>query len=302
MKFLVGLLIVSTIANAKIIDKIAGVIDNQTYTQSEIKRFKKTIKARAEISPLVYQKTKYSSKEIFEILKKTYVIKEHLNNSGFVISDDTVEGRIKQTEQRLNLSRADLKKFLASKGITFPEYFEVLREAMEYSVFNQRIISPLVSITDQEIKNYFYKTASNKNTLSFKYEIVDFIYPTSNNFSKKDVERLPNVLTNYQDTGIIKRRYKGFSTANLGKVSGEDLPDDINKLLKATDEGNFSKALLKDGNYHVFFVKKKDLTESSDYIKIKPLIQEKLFIQKSKKVLISWFEKEYQKHFIKSNL
>jgi peptidyl-prolyl cis-trans isomerase SurA len=225
------------------LDKIAGVINEKTYTISEINRFKKTIPARIEISPINYPQKKYKNKDIFELLKQTYVIKSHLNNAGFVINDDAVESRIKQTEQRLRLTRKDLINFLSSKNITFNEYFEVIREAMEYTIFNQRIISPLVTITDQEIKNFYYKTASNKKALSFKYEIVDFVY--SKAFGKRDLAALPLALKQYQETGTIERKFKDFDTNNLGSVLGDDLPRDINNALKKTDEGSFSNLLLK---------------------------------------------------------
>ena len=55
--------------------------------------------------------------------------------------------------------------FLKSNDLTFNEYFEVIRETIEFNIFNGRVIQPLITITDQEVKNLFYK--QNKSNTIF---------------------------------------------------------------------------------------------------------------------------------------
>lgn len=45
------------------------------------------------------------------------------------------------TEERVGFKRSDLLTYLKSKGVTFEEYFEIIRETMEYNVFASRIIA-----------------------------------------------------------------------------------------------------------------------------------------------------------------
>jgi peptidyl-prolyl cis-trans isomerase SurA len=304
MKKIILLLLIlsSTVTHSRLLDKIAGVINDKVYTLSEIERINSSLSARKEISPFIYTNANYTNLEILKLLQRGYIIKDKLSSMGFVISDDSVESRIVDTEKRLGLSRRDLLDFLKSKNINFNEYFEIIRETMEFNVFNQRIIAPLVSITDQELKNFYYKLNTNNNkVLAFKYTVVDF-YLNENQVIKNELERLPDILSNYQKTGNIPSIYKDIQTNNLGTITGEDVPSELNKLLHQTSEGSFSKPYVKGGVVHIFYVKSKDLTESSDFLNKKELIYNQIFAEKSKSIFKSWFLKESTNYYIQENI
>lgn len=304
MKKIILLLFVLMTNNtfARLLDKIAGVINDKVYTLSEIKRIHSSLEARREISPFIYTQENYTNVELLKLLQRGYIIKDKISSMGFVISDDSVESRIVDTEKRLGLNRKDLLNFLDSKNINFNEYFEIIRETMEFNVFQQRIIAPLVSITEQELKNFYYKLNVNKNkVLSFNYTVVDF-YLEEDKVIKNEINRLPDILSNYQKTGNIPSAYKNIQTNNLGSITAEDVPKDLSKLLNETNEGNFSKPYVKNGIVHIFFVKKKDLTESSDFLNKKEIIYNQIFMDKSKSIFKSWFTKESNNYYIQENI
>lgn len=287
--------------NAKLIDKIAGVINEKVYSLSELQRVKSTVEARREISPLIYNKSKYSEQEVLDLLQRQFIIKDKLSEMGLVISDDAVESRINETERRLGLKRSDLLNFLESKGLTFNEYFELIRDAMEYNLFNTRIIVPLVNITDQEIKNYYYNLKSNNTALSFKYHLLDFSIE-SNKLSPELAKRLPTILEEYQKTGMLPKELSSIETSDRGKLNGEDLPSELNKILKNTNEGSFTRPYNIGGIIHVFYVKTKDLTESKDFLNMKEQIYNQLFMSRSKSIIDNWFEREESNYYILENI
>lgn len=293
--------LIATSAHAKLLDKIAGVINDKVYTLSEINRIQNTLDARKEISPLIYSEKNYTAAELLNLLQEQFIIKDKLAELGFVVSDDSVESRINETERRLGLRREDLLNFLETKSLTFNEYFELIREAMEYNIFNSRIIAPLVNITDQEIKNYYYGLKSSNKALSFNYELVDFSIEESKILSAEK-EQMPARLEEYQKTGNLPQAFKDINTSNLGKVSGEDLPKELSEILKKTDEGAFSKPYVRDGLVHVFYVKGKDLTESQDFAMMKERIYNELFLKRSQSIIETWFSKEALNYYILENI
>jgi peptidyl-prolyl cis-trans isomerase SurA len=303
MKILIPaiLLALAINANAKLLDKIAGVINDKVYSLSELKRIQSTVSARKEIAPFIYTKDKYSVNDILKLQHRIFIVKDKLSEQGFVVSDDSVEARIKDTEKRLGLSRNDLLDFLASKRISFNEYFELIREATEYNIFNRRIIAPLVNITDQEIKNYYYKINKSNKALSFKYQIVDFYLPKSK-ILEQDIKRLPSILEVYQKTGNLPSIYRDIETTNLGNVSDDDLPKELSNILKKTDEGSFSTPYMKNDLVHLFFVKKKDLTASQDFISQKDMIYNQIYMKRSKSITANWFSREGLNYFVLENL
>ncbi len=285
----------------KLLDKIVAVVNTRVISLSEIKRMEDTLEARREVSPVVYSEKKYSQKELLDIMIKSFIIRDKINAQGYVINDDAVESRIKMTEERLGLKRADLLQFLKGKGLTYEEYFEIIRETMEFNIFAQRIIAPLISVTEQEIKNEYYRRNSTNNALSFKYNLTDF-YIAESKLIDKSEERFLAVLKDYQLTGKLPEEYRDLETNNLDNLNEDGLSKDLAKVLKTTSEGSFSKAISLSNYLHVFYVQKKDLVESQDFTKFKDQIQNDIFMSKGKSVTANWFDREYTNYYIKNLL
>ena len=288
---------VSFATHAKLIDKVAGVINDKIYTLSEIERIKKTVSIRKEIAPFIFLKDQYSNTEILRLLQNNYIIKDKLSELGFVIGDDAVESRINDTQTNLKLTRAELLSFLQSKGITMNEYFELIKEAMEYNIFQRRIIGPLITITDQEMKNYYFKLNSSSKAVSFKYNVIDYILPESQ-IQKIDQNNLKEVFEKYRISGNIPSLYSNFSTNDLGSISDEDLPKELSKVLRDTDEQSFSNLYIRDGQIHLFFVTKKELAESQEYLSLKPRIYNMIFQERSTNISANWLSRESINYYI----
>lgn len=288
-------------AQETLLDKIVAVVNTKVISLSEIQRMKDTVDARREISPMIYSKEDYSKQELLNIMIKTFIIRDKINAQGYVINDDAVESRIKATEERLGLKRSDLLSFLKSKGLTYEEYFEVIRETMEYNVFASRIIAPLISVTEQEIKNEYYRRNSTNNALAFKYKLIDFYVPETN-LIENNKNKFLAVLKDYQLTGKLPEEYRSLETNNLENLSEDSLSPELAKILKTTPEGTFSKPISINGYLHAFYVQKKDLVESQDFLRSKDQIQNEIFMEKGSAVSENWFDREYSNYYIKNLL
>lgn len=286
---------------SKLLDKVAGVINDKVYTLSDLKGIKSSISARKEIAGFVYAKKKYSINDIFIHLRNKFIIKSSLAEQGIIISDERVEEQIDQTKKRLRINQSVLIQSLRDRGLTYEQYFELTREITEFNVFNRNIISPLVNITEQEMKNLFYKRSKQKNTLSFKYYLIDYSIPKSS-LNSKQLKTLKRDLSKYKETGILPGRLRNLETIDIGNVSDEDLPKDIRKNLRNASENTFTKPVSKGNAYHLFFIKKKELAESSAYLETKKSIYAELFMKRSKKITKDWFNREALNYYILKNI
>ena len=286
------------LAQEKLLDKLVAVVNTRVISQSEIKRIDDTLPARKEVSPMVYSEAKYDQKQLLDIVIKSFIIRDKINAQGYVINDDAVESRIKMTEERLGLKRADLLNFLKTKGLTYEEYFEIIRETMEYNVFASKIIAPLISVTEQEVKNEYYRRNTSNKALSFKYNLVDF-YIKENLLVDKSVDKFLAVLKDYQLTGKLPEEYRDLETNNLENLNEDALSKELAGILKNTAEGSFSNASPINGYLHIFYVQKKDLVESQEFAKFKEQIQNDIFTDKGKAVTNNWFDREFSNYYIK---
>jgi len=283
---------------AKLLDKVQAVINDNIVTMSQVKRIQNNLSARKNIFPQVYNRKSYNDKAVVNILIEGQLIKHKLSKIGYVISDDQVEGQIKATEKRLGLNRDALLQFLNQNSTTFDEYFEIIRSTIEYNIFISRVISPLISITDQEIKNTFFKMNRENKTLAFKYNLVDFSL-NKNHIKKSMLKNLKDILTKYQTTGELPLGFSKLQTNLIDNVTEGGLTNEIKSTLKTTDEGEFSNPTKIGDDYHVFFVKKKDLVESDLYIQNKKSIHAKLYEKAVNKVSKLWYAREATNHYVK---
>ncbi len=299
MKLLVTLsLLFSLQTHAVLLDKIVAVFNDRAISLSQIKRVRENLTARRNISPQIFSKSKYSIKELIQLELNRSLIREKLTQMGYVVSDAQVESQIKNTEERLGLNREALLGFLKNNNFTFDEYFELIRGSIEYNLFISRVIQPLVSITEQDIKNAYYKKYSNQKRLSFNFNIVDFSLPKSK-FKKGMLSTFKDVMTSFKKSGNLPKDFADVASNALGEVAEEGLTKEINKLLSKTEEESFSEPILLGQDYHLFFIKKKDLVESDHYLTEKNKIQALIFQKSIGSISDSWFKSEADKHYIK---
>lgn len=300
LQSLILILLISSTSFAKpeLVDKVVAIFNDQIITHSDIQRFKQTTKAKRQLSPFSYTEKKYTTPKVIDHIIKTKIIRDKLAEVGYNISDDRVESQINSTQKERGLSRKDLRQFLKSQGISFEEYFEIVREAIEFNLFNAKIITPLVSVSDQEVKNFYYENAKNKNTLNFKYVLVDFIYDYNKNLNLK---KMPQILMDYRISGVIPPEYKNFDTVDMKDVLEEELNKNFSKALKSAREGSFSEAVRIGDQVHIFYVQSKNLTESREYSKVKELIRRNLIAQKTLEVSDTWLERQRPDYYIQIN-
>lgn len=289
---------VSLSAQAVLLDKIVAVVNSQPILLSQINRVGENLEARRNISPQIYNKKTYLKKDLVNIKINEYLLRDKLTEMGYVITDEQVESQVKATEDRLGLDRSALLNFLRSNNFSFDEYFELIRSSIEYNLFLSRIIQPLISITEQDVKNAYYQRHSNNKRLSFKYELVDFSLDRSN-FKKGMLKQFKGVLTSFQQTGILPKEFSNVSTNVIGEIREDGLTSSLKNVLKSTPEGKFSEPTLIGDQYHVFFVKSKDLVESEDFLVRKNQIRAELFQQSMETIAKSWFKSEADKNYIK---
>jgi peptidyl-prolyl cis-trans isomerase SurA len=304
MKFSLTLLtifLLQSSAQAKLLDKIAAIIDDNIITLSQITRINKNMAIKKNVAPMIFDKSSYSDDEILKITINKFLIRSKLSELGYTITDDQVESQIKTNEKRLNVDRKSLMNFLKQQGSSFDEYFETLREAIEYSYFINRVITPSISISDQDVKNTYFKKNIKDSRLNFKYSLIDYSIG-KDVVSKLDKGQLEGVVKQYRSSGILPEAFSTLVSTNLDEMTEDGVAGELKSLLKSTDEGALSSVIQLNGSYHVFFIAKKDLVESENYTAQKEHIRDELFEVAAKNEIALWFERESNKHYIKLSL
>ena len=292
------LVLPATSARRTLLDKTLGVFNDKVITLSQIDRIRKTLTARTNISPQIYRKSTYSTKELVELGIKQLLIRAELSDTGYIINDNQVESQIKETEKRIGTTREELLEFLKSHKITFEEYFEITRTTIEYNIFTSKVIAPLISVTEQEIKNAFYKKNIKNKALDLKYTLVDFSIDKKS-LTKKMKSQYRGIVKKFQSTGVLPEEFSSMQTNILGNITEAGLTKELKKVLKKTAEGDATPPILLGNVYHVFWVKKKDIVESEFFKRSKMRIRQRLMEKAAAKIESDWFIRNQNKHYVK---
>ncbi len=299
--FLVLIITFAPITHAKLIDKIAAVVDDNIITLSQVQRLSKIIPIKKNVAGMVYSQNSYTTEELVQMSINKYLIRAKLSELGYTITDDQVEAQIKSNEQRLGVDRNSLKNFLRQQNTTYDEYFETLREAIEFSYFVNRVISPMIAISEQDVKNTFYKNNAKDSRMNFRYSLVDYaigrdVAPT---LAKGQFE---DVIKQYRINSSLPENFSTMTVNNLDAIDEEGLAPELVNLLKGTDEGALTTPIVLNNQHHVFLVAKKDLVETAAFMAQKEKIKDSLYEKAVKAETVVWFERERNKHYIKISL
>lgn len=296
--FLVTILFTIT-AEAKLLDKISAIVDDNVITYSQITHIVKNLAIKRNVAPMIYDKTSFTNEEVVQISINKYLIRSKLAELGYTITDEQVEAQIKPNQERLGVDRKQLIAFLKQQGTSFDEYFETLREAIEYSYFVNRVISPMISISEQDIKNSYYKSNTDSR-VNFKYSLID--YAISKDVVKPSKGQLEEVVKQYRINGVLPEEYSTLTVSNLDDITEEGITVELKNLLQKTDEGAMTSSILLNNQHHIFYLAKKDLVETEAFASQKDKIKDQLFEKAVKSETAVWFERERNKHYIKISL
>ena len=296
-KNLLLLLLLSSVSvYGEVLDKIAGVFEDKIFSLSEIKRVKVNLKARNNISPQIFGSTSLTNKQIANILINSEIIKKRLEEIGYIISDEQVESQIRSTEKRLQLSRDQLAKFIENNGLKFTEYFEIIRQTIEYNIFLQRVISPLVSITDQEIVAEFKRQFPGEKAQSFVYDLVDFKLPRFKK-TKKNLRNVKKSIAKYIKFNNKDQFLEKAEVTQLDDIEEEGLNAEMKKTIKNTTVKALSKPVYLGGVPHIFHVKSRKVTYSEQFLAKKNMLKNMIAQKEIGKVVKIWLEREGRKYY-----
>ena len=241
--FLLLLILIQTTAEAVLLDKISAIVDDNIITLSQVVRTSKNLAIKRNVAPMLYDKANFTTAELINISVNKFLIRQKLTELGYSITDDQVEAQIKANEKRLNVDRKSLMNFLKEQGSTFDEYFETLREAIEYSYFISRVISPTIAVSEQDVKNTYFKNNIKDARLNLKYTLIDYAIP-ANLSSKLAKGQMEQIIRQYRINGILPETLSSLSTTNLDEITEEGIAPELKILLKQTDEGSITSSVV----------------------------------------------------------
>lgn len=294
-----ALSLVSTSATAAVLERLEASVNNQTILKSDVHRFRKNIPLRAQLDPL-FAGTPLASRGVAasdgEIVN--FLIDERLILQTFPMTDTEVEQEINSIQGNNRITREQLRAAIKTQGFAFEDYFELIRIGAAKRNLIDREIRTKVSISEDDIRNYFYnKHAKGKETPSaFHVKIIITKTKTAADAAKKAIdggEAFEDAAKKYSTDS------SSMQGGDLGVLSEEQMSPIIRNQMKKMKVGDVS-AVLGDAKTNFLILKLNGIEAAEDQQlkRMREEIRGILAAGEYQRQLVLWIERQRQNAFI----
>lgn len=295
-------------SNPLLVDRLEASVNSTLILLSDVVRFRETLGLRQQLDPLFAGTTLASEgkaatqKDVID-----FMIQEALINQQFPITDAEVEQEINTIQASNHIDRSMLRSALKDQGYHFDDYFELIRSSVAKRNLIDRDIRTKVTVSEDDVKNYFFNHYTTKNTTPLKYHTKIIVVSPKNYKSTaaardtalralKQVqagESFEEVARNVSDDASAS------SGGDLGPLSEDQMSKTIRTELKRLKIGQISGVLGgTDTGYFILKLTDVESGEKDKYERVKEEIRGQLAASEYRHQIQLWLERQRQRAFI----
>lgn len=303
------LVLATTSAQAKVLEKIYAVVNGETITLTEIKDYQKKLKTGGFLNDLLFADPKERKKALkdrdylLKLLVDEKIIDFEVKQNGYLITEERVEKEINSIASRQNATVSQLRQSLASQGVKFKEYKKFIKQSIERRQLVEKEITSKIKISEQDIVSHYLAKNDSSGTQVFEYSLSHILFDSSNKEVAEDVAKKIKSGQNFESM-VAKHSVDADSKNNSGKFgefkSGEMIAS-IQKAIDSLEIGESSKVVKTPMGLHIFKVVDKKLVKDPAIERQKQGIYQKLFAKAFKEQLDFWLVQKRKDAVIQVN-
>jgi len=299
-QFFLFTLLVPGLSQAAIIERLEAAVNNQLILKSDLSKFRKTLTLRSQLDPLfsgtpiAAEGVRATDSAILEFL-----IDEQIIIQQFPMTDADVEQEVNSIQANNHISREQLKQAIQAQGFRFEDYFTLIRIGAAKRNLIDREIRTKVSVSDDDIRNYYYNTYAKGKPAPQAYQVQII--------TQKDPVKIAQALKEVRDGvdfATVAKKYSEDSTkesgGELGVLTDEQMNKGIRKELKKLKVGEASP-VLGSAKDTFFFVRLASVRTADDQRlkQVSEQIRAQLASGEYQRQLQLWLERQRQTAYIR---
>lgn len=288
--------------NASIVDRIVAIVNNEIITLSEFnmigQELLKDLKSATE-----EEKTKEEMEARSLLLDKLIeekLIRQAAKRLGIKATKKEIKDTIEDVKKRNRLNDEEFLTALSNSGISYKGYRDNIEMEIIQNKFLERVIRQKVSISDEELKEYYI---NNENLFRIPSEVrlgqILFLIPEGisdeeKNNIWKNAEMVLNMIKEGEDFGELAAKFSDGQGANnggdIGYIKKGEINPDIEKIVFSLEVGEVSNLIKTDVGIHI--IKNIDLKEGAKkkFPEVKLELESILFNKKTEEAYLEWLE------------
>jgi peptidyl-prolyl cis-trans isomerase SurA len=299
---------ISAMGAPVVLERLEASVNASIILLSDVRTFRASSALRQQLDPLfagavvASRGEKASDTEIIEFL-----INEKLIEQQFPVSDAEVEQEINSIQANNKIDRASLKKALSEQGYSFAEYFELIRTSAAKRNLIDRDIRTKVSVSDDDVKNYFYNHYMRNSSMPMAYSLEVISVSPSNYKSPSAAKEvalraLREIKAGEPFQEVAKRVSDDPSAASggdLGTLTEDQMSSVIREQAKKLQIGEISAVFGgPPGPYLIIKLIDVKSDDSARLSKMKEEIRNQLIASEYQHQIQLWLDRQRQTAFI----
>ena len=281
--------VAATSEGETLVDRIEAVVGKKIIFHSALSEFRSSMGQKEKIDPLfslsqlAMRKDSATNNEILKVL-----IQEALILEKFPTADADVESRIRDFEGRLKIDRTMLKDLLAREGLSYKDYFEIMRVAIAKDTLVARELRSKAVVSDEEVRGEYYTRASAKgDTFRGTIRLMLLSEPKA---SFKSAEAAKSYFDS--EARLLRDKIQSPNWIDLGYISFREIAPSILAETKKLKIGEFS-SIIEDGqNYKIVHVVDIKTDEDPEFNDIKEQLRAQMMQVEIQRQLDLWTERQ----------
>jgi len=312
---LLPLLLCVPAAQARIIDRVVAVVNDEVIVWSELEDVvRPTLQKLADISDPVtreQQKQKFLRLGLDKLVGERLVLQQAVTLKINVRATE-VTHEIDALKARQGWDDDQLHIYLTSQGMRLGDFRRQMREQMlRQKVVRMKLVGG-IQVSRAELEAYYKDELTRSNT-HFELEAAHIVLPVPKDATAAQVSATEQEARELlarakagEDFGDLARKYSRGPGADrggaLGTVRRGSLNADLEKALFALDEGGVGGPVRTKFGFHVLHAKRKKRLDAPLFEQVEARLRRELQEKKLQDAIAKWIEELKQKAFIEVRL
>ncbi len=311
MMLLLGLFL--NFANAKLVDKIVAIVNDQPITLSDVEKFKSKLKTGGLVDdallklsdPAALQK---DQKALLNELIDEKLLDTEVKHKKMEVTIERVEQEIRTIATNNNVSRQQLQTALQVKGVTLSQYQDFIKTSLERQSLIEREVTSRIRISDEDISSYYLAKKGPSATQIFEYQLSHILFiPKSgdDNTALTRAKATEEKLKNGQSFDKLAEQLSddpNFTNGGeLGTFRAGEMIKEIDAAVRKISVGEYTPILKTQRGYQIVKINKRTLISDPKLEEERENIRRELYNEAFKRQFRLWLAQRHDESFIRIN-
>ncbi|MCB9673597.1 MAG: peptidyl-prolyl cis-trans isomerase [Alphaproteobacteria bacterium] len=290
------------LASNGVVDRIAAVVDEDVIALSEIYELGGEFIDERCTSPFGRERCLHEAElEILDALVKRALMRRELNRLKIDVTSAEVDQAIDSIVRDYGMAdRTALRTEVEASGLKWDAYRDQLREQLQVQRFQQRVLAPRVSVSDDEVRDLYQRTARTERAPVVQLDAIGIVLPPDEEAQAPVIEQSSALVaalnSGEQDWEEAKALYDG---AGVSKALGGrpykkgQLTPQLDEVVFDAEVGKFLEPIRVGNVLMIARVESRETVEGEvkPFEEVQVALQNQLFGMRVQEAEEEWYQR-----------